>query len=81
VLARAGAILPVTGADGAVELEAWAPRTGHEGGGEVVTGDPEGWAAAHRTRFVSRWEEGEVVVERDGGGEPGYPVRVRGGDA
>lgn len=78
VLARAGAVLPVAGADGAVELEVWAPRTGHEGGGEVVTGDPEGWSAARRRRFVSRWVDGAVVVERDGGGEPGYAVRVRG---
>ena len=62
VLARAGAVLPVAGPDGAVELEAWAPRAGRTGGGEVVTGDPEGWAEPRRERFMSRWEDGAVVV-------------------
>ncbi|MYS23130.1 alpha-glucosidase [Streptomyces sp. DvalAA-14] len=78
VLARAGSVLPVAGADGAVELEAWAPRQGRTGSGVVFTGDPEGWDAPRMERFVSRWVDGEVVVERDGGGEPGYRVRVRG---
>jgi alpha-glucosidase len=78
VLARAGAVLPVAGPDGSVELEVWAPQAGHEGGGEVVTGDPEGWGPARREVFVSRWADGKVVVEQQGGGEPGYLVRVRG---
>jgi alpha-glucosidase len=78
VLARAGSVLPVAGADGSVELEAWPPRAGHDGGGEVVVGDPEGWAPARRERFVSRWADGKFVVEREDGGAPGYAVRVRG---
>jgi alpha-glucosidase len=78
VLAKAGAILPVAGAEGGLELEAWAPRQGHTGNGVVFTGDPEGWGAPRMERFVSRWVDGAVVVERDGGGEPDYRVRVRG---
>lgn len=81
VLARAGAVLPMAAADGSVELEAWAPRPQHVGGGAWVSGDPEGWGPAHRVRFVSRWADGRVVVEREDGGEPGLPVRVRGGAA
>lgn len=81
VLARAGAVLPVAGADGAVQLEAWAPRPGRGGGGEVVVGDPEGWAPPRREHFVSHWKEDQVVVEREGGGEVGYEVRVRGLEA
>ena len=80
VLARAGAVLPVAGEDGATELEVWAPRTGRTGSGVVFTGDPVGWAPPRMERFVSRWEDGEVVVQADGGGEPRYRVRVRGAD-
>ena len=78
MLARAGAVLPVAGAEGTTELEVWAPRTGRSGGGVVFTGDPEGWARPRMERFVSRWEAGKVVVERDGGAAPAYTVRVRG---
>ncbi|MFF9483086.1 glycoside hydrolase family 31 protein [Streptomyces sp. NPDC014733] len=79
VLARAGAVLPVTGADGATELEVWAPVTGRNGGGLVV---PEaGGAHPEATRFVSWLERGRVVVERQGGGAVGYRVRVRGAGA
>ncbi|MEW2522500.1 glycoside hydrolase family 31 protein [Actinacidiphila alni] len=81
VLARAGSLLPVTGADGATELEVWAPRLGRAGGGVVLTGDPDGWESARMERFTTRWAGGEVVVERDGAdsAEPvGYRVRVRG---
>jgi alpha-glucosidase len=81
VLARAGSLLSVAGADGGTELEVWAPRLGRTGGGVVLAGDPDGWEAARMERFSSRWVHGEVVVERDGpdAGEPvGYRVRVRG---
>ncbi|MBY8880662.1 glycoside hydrolase family 31 protein [Actinacidiphila acidipaludis] len=81
VLARAGTVLPVAGADGAIELEAWAPRTGRSGSGVVFTGDPEGWAPPRMERFVCRWDDGRVVVEQDGGGDPPYRVRVRGAGA
>ncbi|MBM7058974.1 TIM-barrel domain-containing protein, partial [Streptomyces durocortorensis] len=36
VLARAGAVIPVRGADGGPELEVWAPAPGRTGGGLVV---------------------------------------------
>jgi len=81
VLAKAGAVLPVAGPDGAVELEVWAPRAGRSGGGEVIAGDPEGWSSPRRERYVTRWVEGRVAVEREGGGAPRYTVRVRGADA
>jgi len=71
VLARAGSVLPVAGADGAVELEVWAPRPERTGSGVVFSGDAEGWGAPRMERFVSRWADGEV----------GYRVRVRGADA
>lgn len=78
VLARAGAVLPVTGADGEVELEVWAPRRDRRGGGVVFSGDPEGWGAPRMERFTTRWADGEVVVEREGGEPVGYAFRVRG---
>ncbi|MFC9431792.1 TIM-barrel domain-containing protein [Streptomyces sp. NPDC056987] len=40
VLARAGAVIPVRGADGGMELEVWTPAGGRAGGGLVVL-DPE----------------------------------------
>ncbi|NEB92230.1 glycoside hydrolase family 31 protein [Streptomyces bauhiniae] len=79
VLARAGAVVPVRGADGTLELEVWAPAQGRAGGGLVVpdTGEIE--------RYVTRRDGTRVVVTRetDGGpAEPSRPVRVRGlGDA
>ncbi|WP_320780616.1 TIM-barrel domain-containing protein [Streptomyces sp. CRN 30] len=81
VLARAGAVLPVRGADGGLELEVWAPARGRTGGGTVVhdTGDGNGEPAVER--YVSRWRKRAVVVERAGDGGPGgppYPVRIRG---
>ncbi|AJT68817.1 hypothetical protein T261_7215 [Streptomyces lydicus] len=81
VLARAGAVLPVTGADGAPELEVWAPAAGRRGGGVVVPDTGDGWRRPEVERFASRLEGGAVVVERQDGGAAGYPVRVRGLDA
>ncbi|QIQ05842.1 glycoside hydrolase family 31 protein [Streptomyces liangshanensis] len=81
VLARAGAVIPVRGEDGAVELEAWAPAPGRTGGGLVI-GDPgDGWGAAEVERYTSRVVDGEVRVERvtDAGAvAPERAVRVRG---
>ncbi|WP_371622338.1 glycoside hydrolase family 31 protein [Streptomyces sp. NBC_01116] len=79
VLARAGAVIPVRGADGGAELEAWAPAPGRTGGGLVVRDAGDGWAEAEVERYVTRWEGDRVVVERDGT-EDGVdcPVRVRG---
>ncbi|MGW6290349.1 glycoside hydrolase family 31 protein [Streptomyces sp. NPDC055107] len=79
VLARAGAVIPVRGADGGAELEVWAPAPGRTGGGLVVRDAGDGWAEAEVERYVTRWEGGRVVVERDGA-EDGLdcPVRVRG---
>ncbi|GAA3774884.1 glycoside hydrolase family 31 protein [Streptomyces phyllanthi] len=81
VLARAGAVLPVRGADGGLELEVWAPRRGRTGGGFVVADGGDGWDEPKVERYVTRWKKRRVVVERhegDGPGELPYPVRVRG---
>jgi alpha-glucosidase len=81
VLARAGAVLPVRGADGGLELEVWAPARGRTGGGLVVPDAGDGWDEPEIERFVARWEGRQVVVEReheDGVSAPSYPVRVRG---
>ncbi|MEU3706629.1 glycoside hydrolase family 31 protein [Streptomyces anulatus] len=81
VLARAGAVIPVRGADGAPELEVWAPAPGCTGGGLVVRDPGDGWAEAEVERYVTRWEGDRVVVERDGAeGGVDCPVRVRGRD-
>ncbi|RVU14788.1 glycosyl hydrolase [Streptomyces antnestii] len=81
VFARAGAVIPVRGADGGLSLEVWAPAKGRTGGGLVVPDAGDGWEAAEVQRYVSRWRAGRVVVERETGGgpvEPAYPVRIRG---
>ncbi|ATL26141.1 glycoside hydrolase family 31 protein [Streptomyces formicae] len=81
VLARAGTVLPVRASDGGVELEAWAPAQGRTGGGLVIADAGDGWAEAEIERYTTRWDEGRVVVERDGGeseGAPGRPVGIRG---
>ncbi|MEE4488935.1 glycoside hydrolase family 31 protein [Streptomyces sp. BE230] len=79
VLARAGAVIPVRGADGGVELEVWAPVEGAGGGGSVVRDAGDGWEPAVVERYTTRLVGERVVVERDG--EEGLvdcPVRVRG---
>ncbi|WP_420312317.1 TIM-barrel domain-containing protein [Streptomyces sp. YS-B37] len=81
VLARAGAVLPVRGADGGLELEVWAPARGRTGGGLVVPDAGDGWDEPEIERYVARWEGRRVVVEQegeDGVSAPSYPVRVRG---
>ncbi|WP_372346345.1 glycoside hydrolase family 31 protein [Streptomyces sp. KL116D] len=81
VLARAGSVFPVLGETGEIELEAWAPEPGRSGGGCVVPDAGDGWDEAEVERYRVRWSDGRVVVEvdgEDGGGEPPYPVRVRG---
>ncbi|MFJ9412120.1 TIM-barrel domain-containing protein [Streptomyces sp. NPDC101393] len=78
VLARAGAVLPVAGADGGTELEVWEPAAGRRGGGLVVADAGDGWGRPTVERYVSRREDGRVVVERQDGSAAGYPVRVRG---
>ncbi|WP_406243220.1 glycoside hydrolase family 31 protein [Streptomyces anulatus] len=81
VLARAGAVIPVRGADGGPELEVWAPAPGCTGGGLVVRDPGDGWAEAEVERYVTRWEGDRVVVEREGSeGGVDCPVRVRGLD-
>jgi alpha-glucosidase len=83
VLARAGAVVPVRGADGGVELEVWAPAHGRSGGGLVVPDAGDGWAEPEIERYVARWKGRRVVVERegeDGLSAPSRPVRVRGLD-
>ncbi|MFF2851159.1 glycoside hydrolase family 31 protein [Streptomyces sp. NPDC058001] len=78
VLARAGAVLPVRAADGELELEVWAPARGRTGGGLVVADTGDGWDEPDVERFTTHRDGDAVVVRRDGGGEPGYAVRVRG---
>ncbi|WP_128378492.1 glycoside hydrolase family 31 protein [Streptomyces cavernae] len=81
VLARAGAVLPVRGADDGLELEAWAPRRGRSGGGLLMPDKGDGWDEPEVERYVSRWEGRQVIVEREAEGgavAPSYPVRVRG---
>ncbi|MGW2203671.1 glycoside hydrolase family 31 protein [Streptomyces sp. NPDC001774] len=81
VLARAGAVLPVQGEDGELELEVWAPAAGRTGGGLVVRDTGDGWEAGEIERYASRLVGGRVVVERvtdEGSAEVGLPVRVRG---
>ncbi|TXS51515.1 glycoside hydrolase family 31 protein [Streptomyces sp. t39] len=64
VLARAGTVLAVRGADGAVELEAWAPAPGRKGGGLVVRDSGDGWAEPEIERYATGWADGRVGVER-----------------
>ncbi|MFJ3335588.1 TIM-barrel domain-containing protein [Streptomyces sp. NPDC086766] len=81
VLARAGAVIPVRGADGGLELEVWAPARGRTGGGLVVPDAGDGWDEPEIERYGVRWEGRRVVVEREretGAGVPPYPVRIRG---
>jgi alpha-glucosidase len=81
VFARAGAVLPVRGDDGGLELEVWAPARGRTGRGLVVPDAGEGWEEPATERYVSRRSGRRVVVEREGEGgaaEPPYPVRIRG---
>ena len=78
VLARAGAVLPVVGADGGTELEVWAPAAGRRGGGLVVPDAGDGWRRPDVRRYTAQWERDRVVVARQDGGAVEYPVRVRG---
>ncbi|MET9911389.1 TIM-barrel domain-containing protein [Streptomyces sp. NPDC006476] len=81
VLVRAGAVLPVRGSDGGLELEVWAPAQGRTGGGLVVPDAGDGWDEPELERYVTRWQGRGPVVELEGEGgpsEPPYPVRVRG---
>ncbi|MEU3660688.1 glycoside hydrolase family 31 protein [Streptomyces sp. NPDC032940] len=81
VFARAGAVVPVRGEDGEVELEVWAPARGGAGGGLVVPDGGDGWEEPETERYAVRREGRRVVVARegvDGVGAPSRPVRVRG---
>ncbi|MFI1033444.1 TIM-barrel domain-containing protein [Streptomyces sp. NPDC020951] len=81
VFARAGAVLPVRGDDGRLELEVWAPVQGRTGGGLVVRDAGDGWEEPETERYIARWQGSRVVVEREGEDglyAPSDPVRVRG---
>lgn len=81
VLARGGSVVPVRGADGATELEVWAPAAGRKGGGVVASGSGDGWGRAEVERYTTRLVDGQVRVKQirgDGAGPPRRPVRVRG---
>ncbi|MEU3348507.1 glycoside hydrolase family 31 protein [Streptomyces sp. NPDC006700] len=81
VFARAGAVIPVRGEEGGLELEVWAPAPGRTGGGLVVPDAGDGWEEPEIERYATRLQGGRVVVEREregGTGEPPRPVRIRG---
>ncbi|GAA3074048.1 hypothetical protein GCM10020000_68780 [Streptomyces olivoverticillatus] len=78
VLARAGSVIPVAGAEGGVELEVWAPAAGRTGGGVLITDAGEGWERPEVVRFTTRARGGVVTVEQEGAPELAYPVRMRG---
>ncbi|MET9963813.1 glycoside hydrolase family 31 protein [Streptomyces sp. NPDC006326] len=68
VLARAGAVLPVRSAEGAVVLEAWAPARGRTGGGLVIRDPGPGFEPGEVERYAVRWAGDAVVVEDEAGG-------------
>ncbi|SCK57923.1 TIM-barrel domain-containing protein [Streptomyces sp. WMMB 322] len=80
VLARAGAAVPVTGADGSLELEVWTPAPGRRGKGLVIRDSGAGGAdrPVPAERFTVVRREDTTVVTREDGAPAGYPVRVRG---
>ncbi|MDF3302327.1 glycoside hydrolase family 31 protein [Streptomyces tropicalis] len=81
VLARAGAVIPVHGEDGGLELEVWAPEAGRTGGGLVVADPGDGPDEPDFERYTVRWEGGRVVVRsegEDGAAVPPHRLRVRG---
>lgn len=81
VFARAGAVIPVYGEDGGLELEVWAPARGRVGGGTVVADAGDGWEEPGVERYTVRWAGSRIVVEREGEHGTGglhHPVRVRG---
>ncbi|WP_415948430.1 glycoside hydrolase family 31 protein [Streptomyces sp. KLOTTS4A1] len=81
VLARAGAVIPVRGDDGRLELEVWAPARGRTGGGLIVRDLGDGWERAEVEQYVTRWEDDRVTVVRetaDGPVEVTDRVRMRG---
>ncbi|MBT2394239.1 glycosyl hydrolase [Streptomyces sp. ISL-1] len=81
VLARGGAVIPVQGADGGIELEVWAPAKGHGGGGLVVPDLGDGWEQPEVERYTARLVDGRVVVKQTkegGSAAPRWRVRVRG---
>ncbi|WP_086730942.1 glycoside hydrolase family 31 protein [Streptomyces carpinensis] len=83
VLARAGAVIPVRGDQGELELEVWAPTPGRTGGGLVVPDAGDGWEEPEIERYVVRLRGRRVEVElerEDGASAPSRPLRVRGLD-
>lgn len=83
VLARSGAVVPVRGDDGGLELEVWAPAPGRTGGGLVVADAADGWDEPEIERYVTRWEGRKLLVElehEDGVIRSPRPVRIRGLD-
>lgn len=81
VLARAGAVIPVRGEEGGLELEVWAPAPGRAGGGLVVPDAGDGWDEPEIERYTVRRQGRRVVVEqeREGGAvPPARRLRIRG---
>lgn len=78
VLARAGAVIPVRGADGETELEVWAPPPGRTGGGLVAEDVGDGWRRGTVERYTVRLVDGEPRVTREDAVAVERRVRVRG---
>jgi alpha-glucosidase len=81
VLARGGSVVPVRGTGGGLELEVWAPAQGRRGRGVVVADIEDEGSVPQFERYVTRWDRGRVVVERDTAEGPrpaDVPVRIRG---
>jgi alpha-glucosidase len=75
VFARAGAVIPVRGEEGGLELEVWAPAPGRTGGGLVVPDAGDGWDEPGIERYTVRRQGRQVVVEQDRDGSCGPPAR------
>ncbi|MGW7354192.1 glycoside hydrolase family 31 protein [Streptomyces sp. NPDC054784] len=79
VLARAGAAIPVVGADGGIELEVWTPARGRSGTGLLIRDAGDGWEVPEAERLTVRVaDDGAPVVTGEDGRRVDYPLRVRG---
>ncbi|MDJ1137169.1 glycoside hydrolase family 31 protein [Streptomyces iconiensis] len=82
VLARAGAAVPVLGADGKTELEVWPPAPGRTGSGLLIPDPGEGWDRPDAERFTVRGGgsgHGGAVAGSLGGGGAGGGIGAGGG--
>ena len=78
VLARAGAALPVAGADGGHGAGGVGAGTAAARERPADSGRRDGWDRSPTVRLIVRECGGEIVVTRHDGTPADYPVRVRG---